>query len=87
MFKPKMGESDLLVMLSKSTEVRTSQAMCIYERLSYLTKFSQIQVRENEISELEAIMKNKDIVPCQLEEPKVSVPSFCITHHSQLTRG
>ncbi|QRV72722.1 hypothetical protein RhiJN_00736 [Ceratobasidium sp. AG-Ba] len=51
MFKPKMSESDLLVMLSKSTE------------------FSQIQVRENEISELETVMRDKELVPCQIPEP------------------
>ncbi|CUA70241.1 hypothetical protein RSOLAG22IIIB_00592 [Rhizoctonia solani] len=52
MFKPKMSESDLLVMLSKSTE------------------FSQIQTRENEYPELEALLKNEEIVVCQLPEPK-----------------
>ncbi|CAE6500996.1 unnamed protein product [Rhizoctonia solani] len=52
MFKPKMSESDLLVMLSKSTE------------------FSQIQTRENEYPELEALLKNEHIVVCQLPEPK-----------------
>ncbi|CAE6409404.1 unnamed protein product [Rhizoctonia solani] len=51
-FKPKMSESDLLVMLSKSTE------------------FSQIQTRENEYPELEALLKNEEIVVCQLPEPK-----------------
>ncbi|KAG8713056.1 hypothetical protein FRC09_019141, partial [Ceratobasidium sp. 395] len=51
LFKPQMSESDLLVMLSKSTE------------------FAQIQVRENELSELEGILKNEDLVPCQLPEP------------------
>ncbi|KAG8747501.1 hypothetical protein FRC10_000637 [Ceratobasidium sp. 414] len=58
LFKPKMSESDILVMLSKSTE------------------FSQIQVRENELPELEGLMKNDDLVPCQLPEP-VS-PYFCL---------
>lgn len=53
MFKPKMSEGDLLVMLSKSTE------------------FSQIQVRENELPELEGLLENEEIVPCQLPEPKV----------------
>ncbi|CAE7137246.1 unnamed protein product [Rhizoctonia solani] len=52
MFKPKMSESDLLVMLSKSTE------------------FSQIQTRENEYPELEALLRNEEIVVCQLPEPK-----------------
>ncbi|CAE6454479.1 unnamed protein product [Rhizoctonia solani] len=52
MFKPIMSESDVLVMLSKSTE------------------FSQIQTRENEYSELEALLKNGEIVVCQLPEPK-----------------
>ncbi|KAG9101087.1 hypothetical protein FS749_010493 [Ceratobasidium sp. UAMH 11750] len=51
LFKPKMSESDLLVMLSKSTE------------------FSQVQVRENELPELEGLLKNRDLVPCQLPEP------------------
>lgn len=74
MFKPKMGESDLLVMLSKSTEVC---AVVVYldRDLQYFTKFSQIQVRENEIPELLAIMKNDNVVPCQLEEPKVCLLS------------
>ncbi|KAH7343854.1 Sec63 Brl domain-containing protein [Rhizoctonia solani] len=52
MFKPKMSESDLLVMLSKSTE------------------FTQIQTRENEYSELKALLDNGNVVVCQLPEPK-----------------
>ncbi|CAE6438748.1 unnamed protein product [Rhizoctonia solani] len=52
MFKPKMSESDLLVMLSKSTE------------------FTQIQTRENEYTELKALLDNENVVVCQLPEPK-----------------
>ncbi|KLO19819.1 Sec63-domain-containing protein [Schizopora paradoxa] len=49
-FKPRMGEADVLNMLCKCTE------------------FEQVQLREEEVKELEKFAKDENIVPCQVKD-------------------
>lgn len=61
-FRSKMTEADVLKMLSMSTEVST--LMNASSINTHLLQFDQIQVRENEIKELEQIM---EIIPCEVK--------------------
>jgi len=65
-----MSEADTLALLSMSTEVSSS---CVTSSLPSGRlcksinpfKFHQLQVRENEVPELQALMK--DVIPCQVK--------------------
>jgi antiviral helicase SLH1 len=61
-FKQAMSEADVLAMLSMSTEVSPSRLHDSTHNKS--SQFAQIQVRENEIKELEQLMSD---VPCQVK--------------------
>ncbi|KAL7282501.1 hypothetical protein ACG7TL_003972 [Trametes sanguinea] len=64
-FRPKMSEADVLSMLSMSTEVGDWLASPSMTALTlFVMKFDQIQVRDNEVKELEAMMEN---VPCAVK--------------------
>lgn len=68
-FRPKMSEADVLTMLSYSTEVRWFYLSPSVRLLKLLcAQFNQIQLRESEAKELEALEK---IVPCQVIKGKV----------------
>ncbi|KAJ3002623.1 hypothetical protein NUW54_g5749 [Trametes sanguinea] len=63
-FRPKMSEADVLSMLSMSTEVIDLYRRSKMVLTLFLVKFDQIQVRDNEVKELEAMM---EIVPCAVK--------------------
>lgn len=71
-FKPLMTEADVLGVLSMSTEVSLETINCCSEGLIPLSKFDQIQLRENEVKELKHLME--EVIPCQV---KVSLILLC----------
>ncbi len=68
--KPKMTEADVLSMLCKSTEVRGLPVRLVMALIASSQQFEQIQVRENELPELELFM---EAIPCAVE---VRVPVY-----------
>jgi antiviral helicase SLH1 len=63
-FRRRMTEADVLTILSHSTEVRRfCTQSCLFLTLLY-TQFNQIQLRDSETKELEALQK---MVPCDVK--------------------
>lgn len=62
-FRPRMTEADVLAMLCMSTEV-SAMSLERNANLIFPSQFDQIQVRENEVKELELLM---EIIPCAVK--------------------
>jgi antiviral helicase SLH1 len=70
-FRSRMSEADVLKMLSHSTEVRLFYLPHSVRFLTLLrTKFNQIQLRESEVKELDALEKR---IPCEVRSPEAKV--------------
>ena len=75
-FKPRMSEADVLKMLSYSTEVKLFYPPPSVRFLTLLrTQFDQIQLRDSEVKELDALGKK---VPCEFKPPDAKVGCYLL---------
>lgn len=79
--RPVMSEADALRLISKSTEVRVFSTLD-QEAQERVPQFEQIQLRDNEVTELKGFLDDQNIVPCE-----VNVRAVCHTDVEDATHA